>query len=185
MITYVIDDAGALSGPVAFPDIPGFGSQLPGNATHLPKILAAPKPGKTWALVDGQAQQVRDQRGRVYRTADGTAEIWQQLGELPEDLTSQPCPGENFTWVNKQWTLDVYAQRSSLSAQMLEQRDTRLRDAQLRIAPLQYAEKLGMATPEEQASLLDWMHYSVELNRIEQQDHFPGTIVWPDQPQRH
>lgn len=183
MITYLIDDAGALSGPVTFPDIPGFGPQLPGNAVQVPKVLATPESGKTWALLDGTIQQILDHRGTVFRTADGMEQSWQQLGELPEGLTTQPWPGEHFKWINEQWTLDASAQRAAQSAQALDHRDGFLRDAQLRIAPLQYAEKLGTATPEEQASLVDWMHYSVELNRIEQQAHFPNAIEWPVQPQ--
>ena len=184
MITYLIDDAGALSGPVTFPAIPGFGPQLPGNAVQVPKVLAPPETGKTWALIDGVSQQLLDLRGTVFRTADGTEKSWQQLGELPEGLTTQPWPGEHFKWINEQWTLDESAQRAAQSAQVLDHRDSLLRDAQLRIAPLQYAEKLGTATPEEQTSLVDWMNYSVELNRIEQQAHFPNAIEWPVQPQQ-
>jgi hypothetical protein len=184
MTNYLIDEAGALSGPVTFPAIPGFGPQLPGNAVQVPKVLATPEPGKTWALLDGAIQQILDHRGTVFRTADGMEQAWQQLGELPEGLTTQPCPGEHFKWVNEQWTLDESAQRAAQSAQAMDHRDNLQRDAQLRIAPLQYAEKLGTATPEEQASLVDWMHYSVELNRIEQQAHFPNAIEWPVQPQQ-
>ncbi|WP_448724279.1 tail fiber assembly protein [Pseudomonas farris] len=183
MITYLIDDAGALSGPITFPPIPGFGPQLPGNAVQVPKTLATPELGKTWALIDGATQQIRDLRGTVFRTTDGIEQSWRQLGELPEGLTPQPWPGEHFKWIDEQWTLDESAQRAAQSAQVLDHRDNLLRDAQLRIAPLQYAEKLGTATPEEQASLMDWMRYSVELNRIEQQDQFPSAIVWPPQPQ--
>ncbi|UVL42383.1 tail fiber assembly protein [Pseudomonas sp. B21-040] len=184
MITYLIDDAGALSGPVTFPDIPGFGPQLPGNAVQVPKALAPPEPGKTWALIDDATQQLLDLRGTVFRTTDGLEQSWQLLGELPEGLTTQPWPGEHFKWINEQWNLDDSAQLAAQSAQALDHRDNLLRDAQLRIAPLQYAEKLGTATPEEQASLLNWMRYSVELNRIEQQTDFPNTIVWPTQPQQ-
>ena len=184
MITYLIDEAGALSGPVTFPAIPGFGPQLPGNAVQVPKVLAPPDSSKTWALIDGAVQQMLDRRGTAFRTADGSEQSWQQLGDLPEGLTTQPWPGEHFKWINEQWTLDESAQRAAQSAQALDHRDNLLRDAQLRIAPLQYAEKLGTATPEEQASLLSWMGYSVELNRIEQQDQFPSAIAWPTQPQQ-
>ncbi|MHC8326015.1 tail fiber assembly protein [Pseudomonas sp. LB1P83] len=184
MITYLIDEAGALSGPVTFPAIPGFGPQLPGNAVQVPKVLVPPDSGKTWALIDGETQQMLDLRGTVFRTDNGTEQSWQQLGKLPEGLTTQRWPGEHFKWIDGQWTLDESAQRAALSAQVLDLRDNMLRDAQLRIAPLQYAEKLGTATSEEQASLMDWMRYSVELNRIEQQDQFPSTITWPIEPRQ-
>jgi hypothetical protein len=182
MITYLIDDAGALSGPVTFPDIPGFGPQLPGNAVQVPKVLTQPEAGTTWAQLDGDIRQVRDVRGTVFRTVDGTSQSWQQLGELPEGLTAQPWPGEHFRWINEQWTLDEPSLQAAQSAQTLLHRDGLLRNAQLRIAPLQYAEKLGTATPEELTALTDWMRYSVELNRIEQRDPFPDIVDWPTPP---
>lgn len=185
MITYLIDDVGALSGPVTFPAIPGFGPQLPGNAVQVPKVLAPPESGKTWALIEGRVQQLSDLRGSVYRTSDGTRQSWQQLGELPTEFTRKPWPGEHFTWINEQWTLDETAQRAAKTNQILDSRDALLREAQLRIAPLQYAEKLGVATESEMTSLLAWMRYSIELNRIEQQPQFPTTIEWPKAPDHH
>lgn len=184
MITYLIDDAGALTGPVTFADIPGFGPQLPGNAVQVPAVLTKPEPGHAWALLDGNVQQKRDIRGTVFRTSDGLQQVWRKLGELPKELTTRARPGEHFKWINEQWTLDETAQLAAQSAQALAHRDTLLRDAQLRIAPLQYAEKLGIATESESASLVSWMRYSIELNRIEQQEHFPTTVDWPIAPQR-
>ena len=64
----------------------------------------------------------------------------------------------------------------------MDRRDSSLQASQLRIAPLQYAEKLGTATPSELKLLDAWMRYSVELNRIEQQEHFPEVIEWPIPP---
>jgi len=182
MITYLIDAAGALAGPVTFPDIPGFGPQLPGNAVQIPEVLTPTEPGTTWALLDGEVWQVRDLRGTVFQKADGASQSWQQLGELPEALTTQPWPGEHFRWINEQWTLDESALRATQSAQALQHRDDLLRNAQLRIAPLQYAEKLGTATPQELTLLLGWMRYSVDLNRIEKQEQFPDIIDWPTPP---
>lgn len=182
MITYLIDGAGALTGPVTFPDIPGFGPQLPGNAVHVPKVLTPLDPGTTWAQLDGNIRQVRDLRGIVFRTSDGASQTWKQLGELPEGLTTQPWPGEHFRWINEQWMLDEPALLADQSAKALLHRDDLLRNAQLRIAPLQYAEKLGTATPQELAALKEWMSYSVELNRIEQQDQFPDVGDWPTSP---
>ncbi|MEO3725777.1 tail fiber assembly protein [Pseudomonas syringae] len=185
MVIYLIDDAGALTGPVTFPDIPGFGPQLPGNAVQLPKVLPPPEPGNTWALLNGEIQLLRDLRGTVFRTTDGASQSWLQLGELPKGLTHQPWPGEHFTWDNEQWALDETAQRAAKKARTLDIRDALLREAQLRIAPLQYAEKLGIATEPEMTLLISWMHYSIELNRIEQQKRFPTAIDWPTSPDHH
>ncbi|MFT4118678.1 tail fiber assembly protein [Bradyrhizobium sp.] len=69
-----------------------------------------------------------------------------------------------------------------LSAAALAHRDSLLRIAALRIAPLQDADDLGISTTEEQASLTAWKKYRVALNRIEQQAGYPASITWPDEP---
>jgi hypothetical protein len=182
MITYLIDAAGALSGPVTLPPIPGFGPQLPANAVQLPEELAPPKPDHAWAMVKGKPQQILDLRGTVFRTEDGAAEAWDALGDLPQSVTRDPWPGEHFIWKRNQWVVDTSARRASQSAMAIDRRDSSLQASQLRIAPLQYAEKLGTATPSELKLLDAWMRYSVELNRIEQQEHFPEIIEWPIPP---
>jgi hypothetical protein len=85
-------------------------------------------------------------------------------------------------WRDNAWQLDEQARLHSVSQQILEERDTLLRDAVLRIAPLQYAEDIGDASHEEQLQLLEWKLYSVELNRIEKQAGFPEEITWPVVP---
>jgi hypothetical protein len=155
---------------------------VPGNAVLLPKALAPAKSEHSWAMIDGSPQQIRDLRGSVFRTVDGSELGWYALGDLPEGLTREPRPGEHFIWKNGKWTLDKSAQRATQTLQVLDRRDELLREAQLRIAPLQYAEKLGSATESETEGLVTWMRYSVELNRIEQQDQFPDKIDWPALP---
>ncbi|MDD1138561.1 hypothetical protein M5G22_13490 [Pseudomonas sp. TNT2022 ID233] len=103
MHTYIADGAGQLIGPVFFPITPGFGEQLPSNATQLAAILSKPGTGKVWALVDGQPRQLADHRGTVYRTDTGSEAEHAALGELPEGLTSLPRPSENHQWHNGRW----------------------------------------------------------------------------------
>lgn len=69
-----------------------------------------------------------------------------------------------------------------LIASVNAQRDSLLAAAALRIAPLQYAADLGMSTDLEKANLLDWMRYSVSLNRVEQQPEYQKTVDWPIAP---
>lgn len=64
----------------------------------------------------------------------------------------------------------------------LAERDLRLSLAAIRIAPLQDAVDLGESTPEEEAALLAWKRYRVQLNRVDQQVGFPQEIEWPKQP---
>lgn len=60
--------------------------------------------------------------------------------------------------------------------------DQLLSIATLRIAPLQDAIDLDEATATEQASLKAWKQYRVAINRVPEQQGYPGTIDWPRQP---
>jgi len=184
MKNYLIDNAGVLVGPVEFPVVPGLGLELPSNAVHLPKALENAKPGYVWVLVDGLPEQRVDHRGLVYRTNNGESLLWHEVGELPDSVTTKPWPGTHYHWTGDDWLLDQSAVLAEKKAHVLLERDTLMQHAQLRIAPLQYAEQLQLITSDEQAALLGWMHYSVELNRIEQQAHFPNAIEWPVHPQQ-
>lgn len=179
---YLIGLGGILTGPVTLPVIPGIGVQMPDDAIELGQALAVPAEGHVWALVDGAVVQLEDHRGTVYSTASGEAQQFSSLGKLPEGLTAEPPPSQFYVWQAGAWQLDEQAQESALALQTTAERDGRLGVAQLRIAPLQYAVNLDMATEEEKSALLAWMRYSVELNRIEQQSGFPLTVTWPSVP---
>lgn len=182
MVYYLIDDAGALIGPVELPVIPGFGPQLPSNAVDLPNELPEPGTHNVWAMVDGAPKEMPDRRGTVYRTDTGVALLWGKLGELPDGVTEQPSPGQCYIWLNDGWQLDHVAQVAAKAAQALLVRDERMQEASTRIAPLQDAHELGEATESEQSLLIEWKRYRIALNRIEQQEGYPMSIAWPASP---
>jgi hypothetical protein len=182
MFNYLIDRLGCLTGPVEFDVTPGLGVQLPSNAVQLSFELPLPESGRVWTLVNNVPRELIDLRGPVYRTDDGIKQIWTELGELPDTLTAQPWPGEFHIWRDSVWVLDEQARLASVRQQCLDQRDVLLRDAVLRIAPLQYAEDIGDANHDELLLLIEWKLYSVELNRIEKQAGFPDEITWPVAP---
>ncbi|MBP5945074.1 MULTISPECIES: tail fiber assembly protein [Pseudomonas] len=179
MFNYLIDDSGALTGPVEFPLVPGIGVQLPSNAVTLSIELSPAPSGYAWAYDNGSLQQKLDLRGDVYRTNTGIREVWTALGDIPEGFTKLPWPGGFHAWVDNAWQIDQAAQLADLKRVVLVKRDTLLREAVLRIAPLQYAEDIGDASHDEQLLLLEWKLYSVELNRIEKQPGFPQEVSWP------
>lgn len=179
---YIVGSNGALSGPVSLPVVPGVGVQVPENAIELDNMLPPSDPALAWALVDGEPVQLVDRRGLVYQTETGAALEWSELGDLPDEVTSTPFPGPHHVWRLGAWVLDKEAKTSATSALVLAERDSRLGVAQMRIAPLQYAVNLDMATDLERDALLAWMRYSVSLNRIEQQSGYPFAIEWPSPP---
>jgi len=179
MFNYLIDNSGALFGPVEFPIVPGIGIQLPSNAVTLGIELSPAPATHTWAFIEGALQLQADYRGDVYRTDNGFRETRIELGDLPEGYTTHARPSAYHRWFNCAWEFDERAELADLERQALKSRDALLRDAVLRIAPLQYAEDIGDASHDEQLALLEWKLYSVELNRIEQVAGFPVDIVWP------
>lgn len=72
--------------------------------------------------------------------------------------------------------------RSLAESDAIELRDAQLRLAALRIAPLQDAVDLGLATDAEAAQLLAWKGYRVELSRITEQEGYPSAVAWPEPP---
>jgi len=75
--------------------------------------------------------------------------------------------------------LDFMSPPPDYLALALSERDQRLAEATIRIAPLQDAVDLEEATTEEVAMLKKWKKYRVELSRIEQQPGFPADVAWP------
>lgn len=182
MFNYLVDGSGVLQGPVDFPSTPGIGVQLPGNAVQLSFQLPPLEEGRIWVLVGQMPREMMDRRGVVYQKADGAKQIWSELGELPDSLTIEPWPGMGYLWIDNSWKLDEPTRLAALRSAVLNKRDVLLRDAVLRVAPLQYAEDIGDACHEEQLQLLEWKLYSVELNRIEKQAGFPADVAWPVTP---
>ncbi|QJP11838.1 tail fiber assembly protein [Pseudomonas multiresinivorans] len=71
-----------------------------------------------------------------------------------------------------------------LIAEISYQKSHLLQQAAEKIAPLQDSVELGIATPEEIQRLHDWKVYRVEVNRVEQQPHYPQTLMWPQLPEQ-
>lgn len=70
--------------------------------------------------------------------------------------------------------------KGQLIAEAEQQKQSLLAEASTAIAPLQYAENLGIATAEESASLVDWQKYCVYLTRVD--TSLAPDIEWPKKP---
>lgn len=183
MPIYMIDDVSLLIGPLDCPEIPGLGTPVPGNAIELDAELPPADAGFVWVWIEGKPQQLTDQRGVVYLTESGARQEWTLPGDLPSQFTAMAWPGEFYKWKNSKWQLDENARAEALTRQALEERDSLLAIAAIRIAPLQDAVDLEKATGDEKAALLKWKGYRVDLNRIEEQEGFPLEFDWPTQPE--
>lgn len=68
------------------------------------------------------------------------------------------------------------------AAEVKTERDRRLAEAAIRIAPLQDAVDLGEATAEEEQLLIEWKQYRITVNRVTLQSGYPAAVVWPTRP---
>lgn len=140
--------------------------------------------GRVACRTDGQVSwvSVEDNRGTVYSTVTGQADLYEEIGPLPATLTRTARPSAYHCWNGSAWELDAAARDVGVRQQVLIDRDARLGLAGLRIGPLQDAVELDRATEREQALLMAWKDYRVELGRIEQQEGFPLDVRWPQSP---
>lgn len=60
--------------------------------------------------------------------------------------------------------------------------DNALKQAAAIMAPLEDAEKLGIASEEELSLLAAWRLYRVEVYRLPQSAGWPADVTWPEQP---
>ncbi|WP_156515839.1 tail fiber assembly protein [Achromobacter ruhlandii] len=102
-------------------------------------------------------------------------------------------PGKRYRLEDGRWTaLDIPGFDSSRETGLPSEehqdlaararRDVLLEHAGLRMAPLQDAVDLGIATNAEQESLTAWKTYRVHLNRVPDQAGYPAAIDWPIEP---
>ena len=174
---YIYDKEGVLTA-AEFPEVAGFGVQIPANGIELDKELT-PKIGYVWLWKNGEAVQVADNRGNYYSTQTGEPVEFNEFGKVPSTLTKKAPTSPYDKWDGKKWVTDEKVKSDALKNEALAQRDSLLSMASEKIAPLQDAVDLDMATDEEVASLKEWKKYRVLLNRIEQQTGFPDNIDWP------
>lgn len=130
----------------------------------------------TWALVD-------DPRGQAaYLKQTGAKTVITEIGELPETLTMLAPQSQFDVWDESAgaWVKDIAAEQQSLTTKTKQQKTALLAEATSMIAPLQDAVDMGAATTEEEAALLDWKRYRVELSRVDVAKH---PVTWPVSPE--
>lgn len=125
--------------------------------------------------------QVEDHRGKViFHTSTGAQIYVTELGPLPANTTSIAPDGQYQKWNGSLWSRDEEAERAAQLGEAQSKKNQLMRVANSRIAPLQDAVDLGIASNEETQALLDWKKYRVLLNRIDTST--APDIEWTEQP---
>ncbi|EAW1230754.1 tail fiber assembly protein [Salmonella enterica] len=150
---------------------------LPANCTDIvpPEIPAShiavfDAETETWSLKE-------DHRGEtVYDITTGNQVYISDPSPLPENVTSVSPGGEYQKWDGKAWVKDEAAEAAARLREADETKNRLLQMASGKIAPLQDAVDLGIATDDEKAQLDKWKKYRVLVNRVD--------ISNPDWPQK-
>ncbi|EDS7008043.1 tail fiber assembly protein [Salmonella enterica subsp. diarizonae] len=150
---------------------------LPANCTDIapPDI-----PSSHIAVFDAETQAwslQEDHRGEtVYDTTTGNQIYISDPGPLPENVTSVSPDGEYQKWDGKAWVKDEAAEKAAQLRQAEETKSRLLQMASEKIAPLQDAVDLDIATDDEKAQLDEWKKYRVLVNRVD-----ISKTDWPEQ----
>ncbi|EKK8260805.1 tail fiber assembly protein [Salmonella enterica] len=151
---------------------------LPANCTDIapPDIPAShtavfDSEKQTWSLFE-------DHRGEtVYDTTTGNQMYISDPGPLPENVTSVSPDGEYQKWDGKAWVKDEAAETAARLRGAEGTKNRLLQMAAEKIAPLQDAVDLEIATDDEKARLDEWKKYRVRVNRVD-----TSNPAWPEKP---
>ncbi|EBA2360193.1 tail fiber assembly protein [Salmonella enterica] len=143
---------------------------LPANCTDIapPDI-----PSSHIAVFDAETQTwslQEDHRGEtVYDTTTGNQMYISEPGPLPENATSVSPGGGYKKWDSKTqvWVNDEAAEAAARLREAEGTKNRLLQIASEKIAPLQDAVDLGIATDDEKAQLGEWKKYRVLVNRVD------------------
>ncbi|MBI0438537.1 tail fiber assembly protein [Dickeya dianthicola] len=124
---------------------------------------------------------VADYRGKtVYDKQTRQASVISQPGDLPDTLTLLAPASAYDVWQADGWVTDDKAQQAAQVSAAQQQMAGYLAQAEKRLAVLQYAVELEMATEQETQALKNWKTYMVQLSRLDVSS--APAIDWPTMP---
>ncbi|CAM7056021.1 tail fiber assembly protein [Citrobacter freundii] len=141
--------------------LPAFSTDIAPPSAKAGFVAVFNFESEKWSLVE-------DHRGTtVYDIHTGEAITINQLGKLPDDVVSVAPEGNFVKWDGKKWIHDTEAEKMAQITQATQQKESLLALAASKIAPLQDAVDLDIATEGEVALLLAWKKCRVLLNRVD------------------
>ena len=163
--------------PVKVSDLDADVSQLTREAPpDVPegKLLSRNVVAALWELIDDVRGTWYGADGRAVQIDDLDADVGALTREAPPDATCKLVNGKWEQCPDKVAAAKKAATDAEVSAGMAE--------ANLKIAVLQDAVDLELATPEEEAALKSWRRYRVLLSRTQAHADYPN-ITLPAKPE--
>lgn len=130
---------------------------------------------------DGAWINVPDYRGvTAYNKETARPVKIDDVGELPDNLTTIAPDVEFPKWDGKKWVTNSAVKKASDIAEAEAKKQGLLAEATVIIDPLQDAVELEMATSEEESALKEWKKYRVQLSRVD--TSLGSDVAWPIRP---
>ncbi|WP_237385721.1 tail fiber assembly protein [Xenorhabdus sp. Sc-CR9] len=152
-----------------------------GSYLDEPKLLKIPNKVICRTIDHKSWEYVPDYRGKTaYYTQTRKHIVITEIGDIPTELTLLEPKTPFDKWNGTQWVTDVEAQNQHEIQQTESQKRQLLIEVFHRIAPLQDAVYLGIATNAEKSALTAWRKYRVLLNRVDCST--APDVIWPEPP---
>ena len=159
--------------------IPAFATEIQPPSVAENEAAVFDDNSKTWNIVP-------DYRNVTLWHKLTAQKVTAALGQTPDDINAtQIQPTVDYPkWdaTSEVWITDETVKLSTLTSAAASEIQRLQYVAADKIAPLQDAVDLGIATTEETVSLAAWKIYRVAVNRVPTQSSYPLTIDWPEQP---
>lgn len=157
------------------------GVSIPANA-----CIDKPLPAKNGYVVCWNSKQTgweyqADHRGEtVWNLRTGAEQQITVPGDYPPDTTIYPPSTPYDKWNGERWVTDKTEKTAAEIAGATATKAALIKSASVKIAPLQDAVDLDMATDDEKARLNEWRKYRVLLTRVD--TSLALDISWPEPP---
>ncbi len=177
IINYYFDDNHPLR-PYFGDDYANKDSFAPVNALRIaPEFKAGFHPCER----DGAWIMVPDHRGtKVYDITTAQESEINELGELPDGVTTIAPDVEFPKWNGKKWVTDKAEKKAADIAAAEAQKQYLIAEASQKTQLWQTQLILGIITEEDKASLKEWMLYVQEVQAVD--PSLGAAVVWPTPP---
>lgn len=109
-------------------------------------------------------------------------QVWVDVSALPKIDYSWNAVNNDGVWTFTD--SDMWGQPSELSNHLRSAREPRLAraNASLVASALPYKVELGLATPADEAALLAYQQFFIDMSNVNKQPGYPLSVTWPEVP---
>lgn len=136
------------------------------------------------AIYNGEAwSAIRDYRGEIYSTHDGSPQQYNSLGDLPPGFTDKPRPNIYYVWLDNKWTLDKSAKIASEQSAERQWRDAEIESIKWLRERHRDESDIGLANTLNDEQFKELLTYLQQLRDWPQSSEFPAVASRPVPPE--